>query len=148
MRLLFWPLMRQILLLTLIAMAYLLYKKRHRAKALLFSFLNFEFVLVVEVCTLHRLTITPHPSVATHLSLCSCASSFGTSQAYTYPPHPTGALHMLRSSVPLSQLSEPLLRIQTPSLRIRVTGTNIALFRTGSSPSMSTNTMRSPGSNS
>ena len=65
--------MRQILLLTLIAMAYLLYKKRHRAKALLLSFLNFEFVLVVEVCPLHHLALMPHPSVATHLSLCSYA---------------------------------------------------------------------------
>ena len=123
MRLLFWPLMRQILLLTLIAMAYLLYKKRHRAKALLFSFLNFELVVVVEVCPLHRLTITPHPSVATHLSLCSCASSFGTSQAYLPTlPHPTGALHMLRSSVPVLRPSKPLLRIQIPSLWIRAIG--------------------------
>ncbi len=73
-----WPLMRQILLLTLIAMAYILYKKRHRAKALLLSFLNFELVLVVEVCPLHHLSM-PHPSITRRLSLCSCASSFGTS---------------------------------------------------------------------
>ena len=36
-------------------------------------------------------------------------------------PDPTGALHMLRSSVPLLRLSEPLLRIQIPSLWIRAT---------------------------
>jgi hypothetical protein len=73
--------MRQILLLTLIAMAYLLFKKRHRAKALLLSFLNFELVLVIEVCPLHQLAITPHPSVTTRLSLCSCVRSCGTLQA-------------------------------------------------------------------
>jgi hypothetical protein len=41
--------MRQLLLLTLIAMSYFLYKNRHRAKALLLGFLNFEALLVVEV---------------------------------------------------------------------------------------------------
>ena len=40
---------RQLLLLTLIVMSYLLYKNRHRAKALLLGFLNFEVFLVVEV---------------------------------------------------------------------------------------------------
>ena len=73
--------MRQLLLLTLIAMSYLLYKNQHRAKAFLLSFLNFELVLVVEVCPLHHLAFTPHPSVTTRLSLCSYASSYGTSRA-------------------------------------------------------------------
>ena len=41
--------MVQILLLTRIAMSYFLYKNRHRAKALLLGFLNFEVFLVVEV---------------------------------------------------------------------------------------------------
>ncbi len=77
------PLMRQLLLLTQIAMSYLLYKNQHRAKAFLLGFLNFELVLVVEVCRLHYL-IMPHPSVTTHLSLCRCASSCGT-----YPPAPS-----------------------------------------------------------
>ncbi len=36
-------------------------------------------------------------------------------------PQPTGALHVLRSSVPLLRLSKPLLRIQIPSLWIRAT---------------------------
>ena len=61
--------MRQLLLLALIAMSYLLFKNRHRAKALLLGFLNFELVFVVEVCPLHHLTITSHPSVATQLCL-------------------------------------------------------------------------------
>ena len=78
---------RQLLLLTLIAMLYLLYKNGHRAKVFLLGFLNFELVLVVEVCPLHHLTITPHPSIATRLSLCSCPSSCGTS--LPYPPSPS-----------------------------------------------------------
>ena len=41
--------LRQLLLLTLIAMCYLLYKNGHRAKAFLLGFLNFEVFLVVEV---------------------------------------------------------------------------------------------------
>jgi hypothetical protein len=73
--------LQQLLLLTVIAMSYLLYKNRHRAKAFLLGFLNFEVILVVEVCPLHHLTITPHLSVATHVSLCSYAWSSGTSQA-------------------------------------------------------------------
>ena len=73
------PWLRQVLLLTLIAMAYLLYKNPHRAKRFLLGFLNFELILVVEVCPLHHLTITPHPSVATHVSLCRCVWSYGTS---------------------------------------------------------------------
>ncbi len=44
--------LRQLLLLTLIAMLYLLYKNGHRAKVFLLGFLNFELVLVVEVCPL------------------------------------------------------------------------------------------------
>ena len=60
--------MRQLLLLTLIAMSYLLYKNQHRAKAFLLGFLNFELVLVVEVCPLHHLSM-PLSSVTTHLSL-------------------------------------------------------------------------------
>jgi hypothetical protein len=72
--------MPQLLLLMLIAMAYLLHKNQHRAKAFLLSFLNFELVLVVEVRPLHHL-IVPHPSVTTRLLLCSYASSYGTSQA-------------------------------------------------------------------
>jgi hypothetical protein len=71
--------MRQLLLLTLIVMSYLLFKNRHRAKALLLSFLNFEVVLVVEVRPLHHLSM-PHPSATMHLSLCSYLSSYGTSQ--------------------------------------------------------------------
>ena len=70
--------MRQLLLLALIAMSYLLFKNRHRAKAFLLGFLNFELVLVVEVCPLHHLS-TPHPYITTRLSLCSYASSCGTS---------------------------------------------------------------------
>ena len=80
--------MRQLLLLTLIAMSYLLYKNQHRAKAFLLSFLNFELVLVVEVRPLHHL-VMPHPSVTTRLSLCSCASSYGTSRRQNYPPSPS-----------------------------------------------------------
>ncbi len=71
--------MRQLLLLALIAMSYLLFKNRHRAKALLLGFLNFELVLVVEVRPLHHLSM--HPSVTTRLSLCSCVRSYGTSRA-------------------------------------------------------------------
>ena len=43
----------------LIAMGYLLYKNRHRAKAFLLSFFNFEAVLVVEVRPTHRLVSDP-----------------------------------------------------------------------------------------
>ncbi len=89
------PWLRQVLLLTLIAMSYLLYKNPHRAKAFLLGFLNFELVLVVEVCPLHHLTIKSHLSVATHLSVCSYVLRCGTSRAY--PPHPASFLHMLRS---------------------------------------------------
>jgi hypothetical protein len=44
----------QLLLLLLFAMGYLLYKNKHRAKAFLISFMNFEVVLVIEVCPPHR----------------------------------------------------------------------------------------------
>ena len=73
--------LRQLLLLTLIAMCYLLYKNGHRAKVFWLGCLNFELVLVVEVCPLHRLALMAYLSITTHLSLCSCASSCGTSQA-------------------------------------------------------------------
>ena len=72
--------MRQLLLLTLIAMSYLLHKNRHQAKAFLLGFLNFELVLVVEVRPLDHLGM-PHTSVTMHLSLCSYAWSCGTLQA-------------------------------------------------------------------
>ena len=137
------PLVRQLLLLALIAMSYLLYKNRHRAKALLLDFLNFELVLVVEVRPLHHLSM-PHPSVITRLSLCSSVRSFGTSRAYKLPalsknthrPHPTSAL-------PNVAVIGALIAAVGGSER---RDTTVAMFRTGSSPSTSTNTMTSPGS--
>ena len=47
----------------LIGMGFLLKKNRHRAKAFLLSFLNFEVVLVVEVRPTHRLSIPTRSSV-------------------------------------------------------------------------------------
>ncbi len=94
--------MRQLLLLALIAMAYLLFKNRHRAKALLLGFLNFELVLVVEVRPCHHLSM-PHPSVTTRLSLCSSVRSFGTSLPYKLPAlsktHPPSPSHQRPSHV-------------------------------------------------
>jgi hypothetical protein len=46
--------MWQLLFLMLIAMGYLLFKNKHRAKAFLVSFLNFEVVLVLEVRPFHH----------------------------------------------------------------------------------------------
>ena len=57
----------QLLVLMLIGMGFLLKKNRHRAKAFLLSFLNFEVVLVVEVRPAHCLSISPRPSVHTRL---------------------------------------------------------------------------------
>jgi hypothetical protein len=101
-------LVRQLLLLTLIVMSYLLFKNRHRAKAFLLGFLNFELVLVVEVRRHHHLSM-PHPSVTTRLSLCSCVSSSGTSRACepTDPPHPTSALPVAVIGALIAAIADP-----------------------------------------
>ena len=65
--------MRQLLLLALIAMSYLLYKNQHRAKAFLLGFLNFELVLVVEVCPLHSITLRSRRTLPSQRT-CRCAA--------------------------------------------------------------------------
>ena len=76
----------QLLFLMLIAMGYLLFKNKHRAKAFLTSFLNFEAVLVVEVCPTDHLSTTPHPSLSAAFSFAAVPGAVGHRKRKTRLP--------------------------------------------------------------
>ncbi len=83
----------QLLVLTLIIMVYLLYKNQHRAKAFLLSFLNFEAVLVVEVCPTHGQLILLRSSVTVQIRCIAvqlCIELWDISSGH--PPQPPAPL--------------------------------------------------------
>ena len=130
--------LRQLLLLTLIAMCYLLYKNGHRAKVFLLGFLNFELVLVVEVCPLHHLIDHDAPvgrnalvAVQLCLELWDIASVNTTARPILPAPSPS--------------FQRPSYVAVISALIARIGTVTVAMFRMGSLPSTSTNTMTSPG---
>ena len=74
----------QLLVLTLIAMGFTLYKKRHEARRFAISFLNTEFVGVLEVRRPWHIACRSRQ--ATVCVACSCARNFGTLQVLPLPP--------------------------------------------------------------